>query len=241
MALPKIDTPIYDLELPLSKKKIRFRPFLVKEQKNLLMAMEANDRESIENNIKQVLQNCTLTKGVKVEKLPVVDVEYYFLNLRARSVGEIVENRYRCNNEVDGKVCGNLMETELNLLDIKVSNLSENSDTIQLTDKISVKLKYPEFSIVSKLSKLNSATDVAFEMIADSIDYIFDGEQMYYAKESSREELIDFVESLNQQQFAKIEDFFANLPKIEKKIEMKCSKCGFEHKLDVEGLESFFG
>ena len=241
MALPKIDTPIYDLELPLSKKKIRFRPFLVKEQKNLLMAMEANDRESIENNIKQVLQNCTLTKGVKVEKLPVVDVEYYFLNLRARSVGEIVENRYRCNNEVDGKVCGNLMETELNLLDIKVSNLTENSDTIQLTDKISVKLKYPEFSIVGKLSKLNSATDVAFEMIADSIDYIFDGEQMYYAKESSREELIDFVESLNQQQFAKIEDFFANLPKIEKKIEMKCSKCGFEHKLDVEGLESFFG
>jgi hypothetical protein len=241
MALPKIDTPIYDLELPLSKKKIRFRPFLVKEQKNLLMALEANDMESIENNIKQVLQNCTLTEKVDIEKLPVVDVEYYFLQLRARSVGEIVENKYRCDNTVDDKTCGNIMETSLNLLDIKVENITENNDVVELTDKISIKLKYPEFSVLRKLSNLSDVAEITFEMITESINYIYDGEQFYYAHETSHDELLEFVESLNQKQFAKIETFFANLPKLQKKIEMKCSRCGFQHNLDVEGLESFFG
>jgi hypothetical protein len=241
MALPKIDVPVYELDLPLSKKHIRFRPFLVKEQKNLLMAMESGDKQSIEQNVKQVLNNCTVTEGVDIEKLPVLDVEFYFLNLRARSVGEVVENKYRCDNKVDDKVCGNIMETSLNLLDIKVENYVEGKDIIQLTDEVSIKLKYPEFSILSKLSKLESVSDVAFKMIAESVEYIYDGEQFYYAKETTTEELIEFIENLNQAQFAKIEDFFANLPKIEKKIEMKCSRCGFEHKLDVEGLESFFG
>jgi len=241
MALPKIDTPVYELELPLSKKKIKFRPFLVKEQKNLLMAMESDDRDSIEKNIKQILQNCTITKRVDIEKLPVIDIEYYFLQLRARSVGEIVENKYRCDNVVEGQTCGNIMETSLNLLDIKVEGIKENNDVIQLTDKISVKLKYPEFSVIQKISKVDNMTDVAFRMIAESIDYIYDGEQFYYAKETATEELMDFLESLNQQQFSKIEEFFSNLPKLEKKVHMKCSRCGFEHNLDVEGLESFFG
>ena len=241
MALPKIDTPIYELDLPLSKKHVRFRPFLVKEQKNLLMAMESGDSKSIEQNIKQVLNNCTITEDIDIEKLPVLDVEYYFLNLRARSVGEVVENKYRCDNQVDDSVCGNIMETSLNLLDIKIEGVKENNDVIQLTDTISIKLKYPEFSVINKLSNLTNVSDIAFEMIAESVEHIFDGEQFYYAKETTTEEMVEFIEGLNQQQFAKIEDFFANLPKLEKKIEMKCSRCGFEHKLDVEGLESFFG
>jgi hypothetical protein len=246
MALPKLDSPVYELELPLSKKKIRFRPFLVKEQKNLLMAMESNDKDNIEQNIKQVLNNCTLTTEVDIEKLPVIDVEYYFLQLRARSVGEVVENKYRCDNEVttednSTKVCGNLMETQLNLLDIKIEHFEEGKDIVELTDKLSVKLKYPEFSVLKRISNLENPADIAFEMIADSIEYIYDGDQFYYAHESSPKELIEFVESLNQKQFSKIEDFFTNLPKIQKTIEMKCSRCGFEHKLEVEGLESFFG
>ena len=241
MALPKIDTPIYDLELPLSKKKIRFRPFLVKEQKNLLMAMESGERESIEQNVKQVLNNCTVTEGIDIEKLPVIDIEYYFLQLRARSVGEVVENKYRCNNIVEEKTCGNVMETSLNLLDIKVEGVVEGNDVIQLTDTISIKLKYPEFSVLNKLSKLTNVSEIAFEMIAESVEYIYDGEQFYYSHETSHEELIEFVETLSQKQFAKIEEFFSDLPKLQKNVEMKCSKCGFEHKLDVEGLESFFG
>lgn len=241
MALPKIDTPIYDLELPLSKKKIRFRPFLVKEQRNLLMAMESGDSESIEKNIQQVLRNCTITKNVKIDELPVLDIEFYFLNLRARSVGEIVENKYRCENEVEGNVCGNIMDTSLNLLELKVQKVKNIDDTIQLTDKIAIKLKYPKFSVLNRLSNLTNVTDIAFEMIADSVEFISDGDQIYYAKEVTKQEIVEFIESLNQQQFSKIEEFFANLPKLEKKLEIKCSKCGFEHSFNIEGLESFFG
>lgn len=240
MALPKIDTPIYDLELPLSKKKIRFRPFLVKEQRNLFMALESGDKDSIEQNIQQVLINCTQTKNIKIHELPVLDIEYYFLNLRARSVGEIVENKYRCDNEVDGKPCGNVMDTTLNLLELKVEKPKNVNDTIMLTDTISIKLRYPKFSVLTKLSNMKSEADIAFEMIADSVDYISDGEQVYNSKEVTRQEIIEFIESLSQQQFSKIEEFFANMPKLQKKIEMKCSRCGFEHNIDVEGLESFF-
>jgi hypothetical protein len=240
MALPKIDTPVYDLELPLSKKQIRFRPFLVKEQKNLMMAMEADDKETIERNIKQVLTNCTLTEGIVIDKLPVIDVEFYFIQLRARSVGEIVENRYICTNEVDGKQCDHKMDAKFNLLDISVDINPDAKDTIKITEAISIKLKYPEFSLVEKLKQKQNAVDIAFEVVIDSIEYIFDGDQYHYAAETSKEELTDFVESLNQEQFGRLEEFFNNLPKLNKKIDLKCGKCGFDHAISMEGLESFF-
>ena len=240
MALPKIDTPVYDLELPLSKKQIRFRPFLVKEQKNLMMAMEADDKETIERNIKQVLTNCTLTDGVVIDNLPVIDVEFYFIQLRARSVGEIVENRYICTNEVEGTQCGHKMDAKFNLLDISVDIDPEAKDIIKINESISIKLKYPEFSLVEKLKKKENAVDIAFEVVIDSIEYIFDGEQYHYAAEVTRKELTDFVESLNQEQFGRLEEFFNNLPKLNKKIDLKCGKCGFDHAISMEGLESFF-
>ena len=240
MALPRIDTPIYELRLPLSGRLIKFRPFLVKEQKNLMMAIEANDKETIERNVKQVLHNCTLTENIVIESLPVVDVEYYFLQLRARSVGEVVQNKYICNNEVDGVKCGNRMSVDLNLLDINVTK-NDNDDVIQITDKISIKLKYPEFSTMEKISEKNNSVDVAFQMISDSVEYIFDGEQYYYANETPAAELMEFIESLNTEQFNKIEKFFENLPKLNKKVEIKCNKCGYDHSVMVEGLESFFG
>jgi hypothetical protein len=240
MALPKIDTPVYDLELPLSKKQIRFRPFLVKEQKNLMMAMEADDKETIERNIKQVLTNCTLTDGVVIDNLPVIDVEFYFIQLRARSVGEIVENRYICTNEIEGTQCGHKMDAKFNLLEISVDIDPEAKDVIKINESISIKLKYPEFSLVEKLKKKENAVDIAFEVVIDSIEYIFDGEQYHYAAEVTRKELTDFVESLNQEQFGRLEEFFNNLPKLNKKIDLKCGKCGFDHAISMEGLESFF-
>jgi len=240
MALPKIDTPVYDLELPLSKKQIRFRPFLVKEQKNLMMAMEADDKETIERNIKQVLTNCTLTEGIIIDKLPVIDVEFYFIQLRARSVGEIVENRYICTNEIEGTQCGHKMDAKFNLLEISVDIDPEAKDIIKITEAISIKLKYPEFSLVEKIKKKENAVEIAFEVVMDSIEYIFDGEQYHYASEVSRKELTDFIESLNQDQFGKLEEFFNNLPKLNKKIDLKCGKCGFDHAISMEGLESFF-
>lgn len=240
MPLPKIDTPVYDLTLPLSKKKIRYRPFLVKEQKNLLMALESDDQESIQENIKQVLTNCTLTKNVDIEELPVVDIEYFFINLRAKSVGEVVENKYRCENVVEGKKCNNVMDHTLNLLEIKLEGVKKDNDVIELTDKISVKMRYPKFSILKNIKDMQKMTDIALQMIAESIEYIYDGKQFYYSNEVSVNELVEFVESLSQKQFEKIENFFRELPKLERKIEMTCSKCGFVHKFNLEGLENFF-
>jgi len=177
MALPKIDAPVYEIDLPLSKKHIRFRPFLVKEQRNLMMAMESDNKETIEKNIRQVLHNCTLTPNINIDALPIIDVEFYFINLRARSVGEVIETKYRCENEVNEKPCGNLMDTSVNLLDIKVDFKEDAKDVIQLTDTIAIKLKYPEFSMLERATKFDSATDMAFQMIVESVEYIFDGEQ----------------------------------------------------------------
>ena len=240
MALPKIDVPTYEIELPVSKKKLRYRPFLVKEQRNLLMAMESSEASTIQESVRDILYNCTLTENVDIEKLPIIDVEYYFINLRAKSVGEVIESRYRCNNEVNEVECGNIMEKEINLLDIKPKFTEEVSSEIQLDSKLSIKLKYPEFSIIKESLKYDNINEVTFNMIANSIEYIYDGEQFYYGHEAQPNEMLEFVEGMNQEQFAKVENFFNNLPKLKETLDITCSKCGFQHKIDVEGLESFF-
>ena len=238
--MPKIDSPIFELDLPLSGKHIRFRPFLVKEQKNLLMALEADDVETINNNIKQVLNNCLLDDNLDIDTLPILDIEYYFLNLRARSVSEVVEAKYKCNNPVDDKECGNIMDANINVLDIKVTKDENIKEIIQINDTIAVKLKYPTFSSIANAAEVKDVNEIALQMVVDSIDTIYDGQQSFPAKESSKEELMEFVESLNQHQFQKIQEFFENLPKLDKLINLKCKKCGFDHVIVFEGLESFF-
>lgn len=241
MALPKLDVPTYEIELPISKNKIKYRPFLVKEQKNLLMALESNESSTIQQNVRDILNNCTLTEGINIDKLPIIDVEYYFINLRSKSVGEIVETRYRCNNEVEDKVCGNIMEASVNLQNIQPYREEEVSPEIQLTDKVMIKMKYPEFGIIKDSINMDDITEVTFNLIAESIEYIYDGDQFYYAHEAEPGEMLEFVEGLNQAQFEKVEHFFNNLPKLKETVEMTCSKCGFHHTIDVEGLENFFG
>lgn len=241
MALPKIDVPTYSIELPVSKKNIRYRPFLVKEQRNLLMAMESSDSNSVHSAIRDILYNCTLSEGIDIESLPIIDVEYYFINLRAKSVGEVVESKYRCNNIVNDKECNNLMEHNLDLNSVEVEMKDDIQPEIQLTDKLLVKMKYPEFGLVKDSVKLDSETEITFNMLAQSIEYIYDGEQFYYGHETPVEELVQFIENMSQEQFEKIEKFFNSLPKLKTEIKMKCSKCGFDHTISVEGLESFFG
>jgi hypothetical protein len=242
MALPKIDIPTYELELPISKKKLTFRPFLVKEQRNLLMALESEDTTSIQNSIKQILNNCTITENVDINKLPIIDVEYYFIHLRAKSVGELVETKYRCSNMVEDKLCSGIMETSWNLMNIKPVYGDEVVDPeIQITDKIVVKMKYPEFGIVQDSTEIDDVTEMTLKMVSNSIEYIYDGEQFHYAHEADQQELQEFVDNLNQEQFLKIENFLNNLPKLKEKVEMKCGKCGFDHTIEVEGLENFFG
>jgi hypothetical protein len=241
MALPKIDVPTYEIELPVSKTKIKYRPFLVKEQRNLLMAMESNDSSSVHSAVRDILYNCTLSEGIDIESLPIVDVEYYFINLRAKSVGEIVDSKYRCNNIVNEKECNNLMDSEMNIMNIRVDIDETNSPEIQLTDNLSVKMRYPQFGLVKDSVNMESETDITFNMIAQSIEYIYDGDQFYYGHEAQPGEMLEFVEGMNQEQFSKVEKFFDNLPKLKETVNITCSKCGFPHTIEVEGLESFFG
>jgi hypothetical protein len=241
MALPKLDVPTYEIELPVSKTKVKFRPFLVKEQKNLLMAIESNESTTIQQNVKDILNNCTITEGINIDNLPIIDVEYYFVNLRAKSVGEVVQSRYKCNNTVNDRECGNIMEKDINLLELKVLMDDTISPEIQLTNKVSIKMKYPQFGIVQDSLKYDDITDITFNMIASSIEYIYDGEQFYYGNEAPAGEMLEFVEGMNQEQFAKVEEFFNKLPKLKETIDLTCGKCGFQHKIDVEGLENFFG
>jgi hypothetical protein len=241
MALPKLDVPSYEIDLPVSKKKIKYRPFLVKEQRNLLMALESQDSNSTQQAVRDILINCTISEGVDIDKLPIIDIEYYFINLRAKSVGEIVESRYRCNNIVDNKECGNIMEKNIDLTQIKVQVPEDIKPEIQLSSQISIKMKYPEFGVVKDSLKFEDITEVTFNMIAESIEYIYDGEQFYYGHEAQPGEMLEFVEGMNQEQFSKVEKFFDNLPKLKEEVKITCGKCGFNHTIEVEGLESFFG
>ena len=240
MALPKIDTPVYEITLPISQVQLKFRPFLVKEQKILLIAMESKDEKEIENNIQMILNNCNLT-DVNIDTLPLVDIEYYFLNLRARSVGEVVDTRYKCENEVNGETCGNLMDVNFDILNVNVTSPPEGSDLIKISDSVGIKMRYPNFEVSKKIKSNDSLTDSAFKLVIECIEYIYDNDTLYYANEVSQEELLNFIESMTKEQFEKIEFFIDNLPKLDKIVDIKCKKCGFDHKIELQGLQSFFG
>ena len=237
--LPKLDTPIYETELPISKKTFRFRPFLVKEQKILLMANESEDPDFLSGNLKQIIKNCSFSEDIDIDELSSIDIEYIFIQLRARSIGEVVETTYRCKNKIDNEDCNNLMDVKINLLDINLNNSSFNSD-IKLAPNIGIVMKYPNFKTIESLTNDDKSTiDKTFDAIYHCIDYIYDENNFYYSKELSKKDVIDFVESFNTDQFNKIEEFFTNLPKLEKDIEIICSKCGYSHTIHLEGLNNF--
>ena len=241
--LPKLDIPIYETTLISTGKTIKFRPFLVKEQKIFLMAAQSEDSKEVINSIKQVLTNCVVD-DTDVSKLPVFDLENLFLNLRARSVGEKVELNYVCNNLVkndkdEDVQCAGKIKLDIDLMDIKPTKNEEHSNKIMITDKLGIVMKYPSFDIISKLN-IQSESDL-LQLIIACIDYIFDEEKMYYAKDSTEQELTDFIETMQQSDIAKIQKFFETMPKISKDVEFKCKKCGYEEKTTIEGIQNFFG
>lgn len=244
--LPKIDTPLYEIELPLLKKKVQFRPFLVKEEKILLMAMESEDENSVVLGIKQIMQNCIMT-DIDIEDLPILDFEYLFLNLRARSVGEIIDLQYKCNNDIKGSEedkthkCGNLINLNFNALEVK-PEIEKVDSKIQLTPKLGVVLKYPTFKAIEAVAseKNISPADFVSETIISSIDYIYDEETLFYAKDATKEELLEFIDSLTKEQFGMIQKFFEDIPKLTKKLDFKCNKCGYEENIEIQGIQSFF-
>jgi hypothetical protein len=243
--LPKVDVPLYEITLPLMKKKVKFRPFLVKEEKILLMAAESKDESGVILAIKQIITNCLITK-MDVDDLPILDFEYLFLHLRARSVGETVDLQYKCNNDIneggEQRKCNHVVKLSFNALEVEPDLKSEQTNKIELTQKLGLVLKYPTFGSVETLSTKENInpTDVVVETILGSIDYIYDDESLYYAKDTPREELIDFIDSLTRDQFQKIQNFFENIPKLTKKLDFNCVKCGYADNIEIEGIQSFF-
>lgn len=243
--LPKIDVPIYELKLLSTGKKIKYRPFTVKEEKIFLMAQESNDVKAIIDATKQVINNCVL-QDLDLDELPMFDVENIFLQLRAKSIGEVVNLKYRCNNKIfdeekkEEKNCNTVVEIDVKIDDIIPKFEKTEKNKIEITDKLGVMMKYPSMKIVEGYDQ-DDNNKLIIETIVKCIDYIYDAENVYYAKDTKHEELVEFVESMQTKDLQKFKEFFETIPKIEKNITFKCPKCKYEEDVHVEGIESFFG
>lgn len=243
--LPKLTTPTYSYTCP-SGISVTYRPFLVKEEKLLLMARESNDANTIMDAVQQVVTNC-VQSSTPVDLLPMFDIEALFLQLRARSVGETANLRFQCHQTVmtSGPVptprsCDAISEYTVDLLNIVPTFGPGHSKKIALTDTVGVVMKYPSFKYFKKFINATLGTEEAFRVIESCIESIYDANKVYPVKDSSPIELREFLESLNSKQVELIDQFFNTFPKVKTTIPFKCPSCGYEEALEVEGLESFF-
>ena len=240
MPLPKIATPTYHLTLPSTKQEIQYRPFLVKEEKVLVLALESQDNKQISTAIKTVLNNCLITRGIKIEQLPTFDIEYLFLNIRGKSVGEEVEVSIICPDDEETSV-----SVQIALDEIQVQESKDHNKDIKLDDNLSMRLRYPSLEEFIKnnfdFTGNNANIDQSFELIASCIDIIYSEEESWAAEDVTKKELIDFLEQLNSNQFKQIEKFFETMPKLSHKIEVKNPKTKVKSTVVLEGLASFFG
>jgi hypothetical protein len=241
--LPKLDVPIYTVKLISTGKPVRFRPFLVREQKLFLMAAESTDGNEMINTIRQVLKNCVLDE-VDIDAMPTFDLEYLFMNLRARSVEEVVELSYKCNNTVkdetgEEKTCNGLVNMKINILEIEPTKNPKHEKKIQINNDLGIVFKYPTFEMFQKYEKMTE-NEIMVNILVDCIDYIFDKDQVYYAKDTPRKELEEFVDSLQQKDLEKFKEFFDTMPEIKKDLHFKCPKCAYEEDITIKGMQSFF-
>ena len=235
MALPTMDLPTYELVVPSNKKKIKFRPFLVKEEKVLLMALETDDEKNIKNAVFELLKACISTR-IKLENLASFDLEYIFLNIRAVSVGEIVQMNVTCQDDNETQVKYNL-----NLTDVNVIFPKGHDSKIMLTDTLGVIMKYPSFDgFIQGQFTDNKEFDV-IKVIAESIDQIFEGEEVYDESTTSKKEFVEFVEGLTTPQLEKIQEFFETAPRLEHSFKVTNPSTGKESDYTLRGLASFFG
>ena len=239
MPLPTISTPTYELILPSSNRKIKYRPFLVKEEKILIIAMESQDTKQIARAVKDVLTKCILTKGIKVEKLATFDIEYLFLNVRGKSVGEHIEVMVTCPDDEKTQV-----PMSINIDDIKVQKDDDHLTDIKLDDTYTLKMKYPSLTEFIKnnfdnLEKLD--VNDTFDLIASCIDQVYSEEESWSHQECTKKELSDFVESLNSNQFKMVENFFTSMPKLTHTVKVTNPNTKVESEIKIEGLQSFFG
>ena len=237
MPLPKIVTPSFELTLPSNGKKIKYRPFLVKEEKILILAIESNSMKDITRAIKDILKNCILTKGIKVDELPTFDIEYLFLNIRARSIGESIDLVITCPDDEKTKVNSTIYIDE-----IEVKKNDEHDINIKIDDTYTMKMKYPSLDqFIDENFVFEGQSDNSFEIIASCIDMVYSEEEAWEAKECSKKELLEFVEQLNSMQFKQIEKFFDTMPQLSHEIEVENPNTKVKSTVKLEGLASFFG
>ena len=238
MPLPKISTPTYELVLPSSGRKIKYRPFLVKEEKILIIALESQDQKQIANSIKSILSNCTLTRGTKVDKLSTFDIEYLFLNVRGKSVGEQIEVMVTCPDDEKTQV-----PMSINIDSIKVEKSKDHKTDIKLDDQYTLKMRYPSLNefIKTNFSVDEMKVDDTFDLIASCIDQIYSEEESWTQEDCTKKEMVEFLEQLNSSQFKEIETFFETMPKLSHKVKVKNPNTGVESEIVLEGLQNFFG
>ena len=239
MPLPTISTPTYELIIPSSNRKIKYRPFLVKEEKILILAMESQDTKQIARSVEDVLTKCILSKGIKVEKLSTFDIEYLFLNIRGKSVGEQIEVMVTCPDDNKTQV-----PMSINVDTIKVQKDKNHSPDIVLDDVYTLRMKYPSLTEFIKnnfgaLEDMN--VDDTFELIASCIDQVYSEEESWASEECTKKELITFIESLNSSQFKKVEKFFETMPKLSHTVTVTNPNTQVESDIKIEGLQNFFG
>ena len=238
MALPKPPVPTYELELPSNGKTIKYRPFLVNEEKVLLMAMESEDEKQITNAVKDIVKACVLTRGVKIEDLASFDIEYLFLNIRGKSVGEEVKMKITCSDDNETQV-----DYVLDLSTVKVQKDPTHTNKIMLDDSNGIIMKYPgvdQFIQTQIMMKSLNAEEV-FDIIVDSVYQIFSGDDVYEAKTTPKKEVEDWLGGLTSKQFEKIKDFFATMPKLLHTFKLTNPNTEVESEYTIEGLVNFFG
>ena len=239
MPLPKITTAEYELKLPSSGKTIKYRPFLVKEEKILILSLESQDNKQITNAVKQVLKECVISKGIKIDQLPSFDIEYLFLNVRGKSVGETIDLLVTCGDDGETEV-----PVTISIDEITVSKSDDHSPDVELSDGYTVKMKYPSLSqfVDSNFGELEGkdVVDKSFDMVASSIDMVYNDEEMFSAAECTKKELKEWVESLTSAQFAKIEKFFETMPKLTHTLEVVNPNTKNKNTVVLEGLSDFF-
>ena len=238
MPLPKISTPTYELELPSSGKKIKYRPFLVREEKILIIAMESEDDKQITNAVKEVITNCILTRGVKVDQLSTFDIEYLFLNIRGKSVGEEVEVLVTCPDDETTQV-----PVAINLDDIRVETGDNHSRDIKLDSDLILRMKYPSMEefIKNNFSTEELNLDNTFDLISSCIEQVYSEEESWSASDCTKKELREFLEQLSSKQFKEIETFFETMPKLTHTIKVLNPNTKVESDVVLEGLNAFFG
>jgi hypothetical protein len=239
--LPTIDLPTYELRLPSSGKEVRFRPFLVKEEKLLLMAAKSGDANEIIKTTKQVINNCLLDSDVNIDTLPFFDVDCLFIALRAKSIGENIEVNYVCQNTMeDGTPCRGKFPVKIDISNVEMEKNENIKSEIRFNDNLIFYMKYPGYSIIKLLNDSTDSFDKKIKIITMSIDKIFNKDQYYSTKDFSMEDLQSFIESLTQEQFEKLAEFTSNFPSFSVKSQGKCTKCGKEHDVRYNDFVRFF-